>query len=234
LGLSPNQRKKLIDPKVWQGQLEILKYAQALHKKIGDELYTDFNEFVELIKDSLKTDDIKLKANELKQILDAVSWYDETGAKVIKSVMTLKQDKLEQLLARLDCTQADLLNFGYYPASEEGIAKAKPNQYVIYESNSDLRDSESIPLDQRIHDYYLAEVKPHVNEAWIDLDSVKIGYEISFNKYFYQHKPLRALDEVASELVKLEQQADGLIAQILGSAKLNELVEQDNANQPTS
>ncbi|MGQ7122463.1 hypothetical protein ACUN9Z_32645, partial [Escherichia sp. HC-CC4] len=52
--------------------------------------------------------------------------------------------------------------------------------------------------------------------AWINLDTVKIGYEISFNKYFYRHKPLRSLEEVATDIINLEQKAEGLIAQILG------------------
>jgi type I restriction enzyme M protein len=58
-------------------------------------------------------------------------------------------------------------------------------------------------------------VKPHVDEAWIDLDKTKIGYEISFNKYFYQHKPLRSLDEVTRDIVDLEKASEGLIAEIL-------------------
>jgi len=49
-------------------------------------------------------------------------------------------------------------------------------------------------------------------EAWIAIDSVKIGYQISFNKYFYRHKPLRALEDVAADILALERQADGLIA----------------------
>jgi type I restriction enzyme M protein len=44
-----------------------------------------------------------------------------------------------------------------------------------------------------IHDYFIREVRPHVDEAWIAIDKTVIGYEISFNKYFYQHKPLRSL-----------------------------------------
>ena len=44
----------------------------------------------------------------------------------------------------------------------------------------------------------------------------KIGYEISFNKYFYQHKALRSMDEVATDIIELEQKAEGLIADILG------------------
>jgi type I restriction enzyme M protein len=86
---------------------------------------------------------------------------------------------------------------------------------IIYENQTDLRDSESVPLAENIHDYFLREVKPHVPEAWIDLDKTKIGYEISFNKYFYQHKPLRAIEEVSKEILALEQENEGLIMEIL-------------------
>lgn len=229
LGLSAKQRKKLIEFDTWENQLTILNHAISIRDAItddiandynGDTLYTDFNIFTDLVKGLVKSNDIKLKANELKQILDAVSWYEETGAKVIKSISTFKPEKLEALTAHLGCSTDDLADYGYYPAASLGIKNAKPNQFVIYESSSELRDSESIPLGDSIHDYYLDEVKPHVDEAWIDLDSVKIGYEISFNKYFYQHRPLRSLAEVASELVELEQQADGLIAQILSTQRL--------------
>ena len=218
-GLSPNQRKKLVSHKAWQDQLVILEYAQLIREAIQengqDKLFTDFNVFTDLVKKTIKAKSLKLKANELKQIVDKVSWYEDTGAKVIKSVSIFKQDKLDQLIEHLGCQVDELPDYGYYPASSVGIANAKPNQYVVYESSSDLRDYESVPLANSIHDYYINEVKPHVEEAWIDLDSVKIGYEISFNKYFYQHKPLRSLEDVAKDLVELDQQADGLIAQIL-------------------
>ena len=59
----------------------------------------------------------------------------------------------------------------------------------------------------------LGRLIPNLND-W--LDTVKIGYEISFNKYFYRHKPLRSLDKVTADILALEQQADGLISDILG------------------
>ena len=56
---------------------------------------------------------------------------------------------------------------------------------------------------------------PHVPEAWINLDNTKIGYEISFNKYFYRHQPLRSLEEVSRDILKLEEESEGLIREIL-------------------
>ncbi len=227
LSLSAKQRKKLLDPKTWKAQLVIFNHAKTIQAHIGDTLFTDFNKLTKKVASFIKTQKtMALKANERKQILDAVSWYEETGVKVIKSVTTLDGDKLDELLTRLGCTTEQLPDFGYYPASSVELETAKPNQYVIYESSSDLRDYESIPLAESIHQYYLDEVKPHVDEAWIELESVKIGYEISFNKYFYQHKPLRSLSEVASELVELDKQADGLIAEILGVQSLESVKEQ--------
>ena len=104
------------------------------------------------------------------------------------------------------------MDFGYY--------KQPDGSFLTYEHNSDLRDAESVPLGTEqgdvIYRYFLAEVKPHVDEAWINMDSVKIGYEISFNKYFYRHKPLRSLEEVTADILELEKQAEGLMADILG------------------
>ncbi|GEM_PF-5849867 len=88
---------------------------------------------------------------------------------------------------------------GYYPT-------AKAGEFTVYETESDLRDSEQIPLDESIISYFEREVLPHVEEAWFNLDSVKIGYEISFNKYFYKHTPLRSIEEVKADLLALEEQ----------------------------
>lgn len=109
---------------------------------------------------------------------------------------------------RLGCQIDELSHFGLYTQPD--------GSYLTYESSSDLRDSEAVPLKDSIHRFFKAEVEPHVPEAWINLNSVKIGYEINFNKYFYRHRPLRSLDAVAQNILTLEKRADGLIADILG------------------
>ncbi|MGE4498898.1 MAG: N-6 DNA methylase [Hydrogenovibrio sp.] len=207
--LNAKQRKNLLNHQAWLKQRDLLQTAEVLMNKIGTEQSDDFNAFSEQVNQVIKAEKLKLGAAEKKAILNAVSWYNEAAEKVIAKTVKLNEDKLNHLLTHLDCCEADLHNYGYYPAGKKG-------EFITYASNSELRDSESIPLKQAIHDYFLAEVKPHVDEAWIHLDSVKIGYEISFNKYFYQHKPLRSLEEVAQEMIELEQQAEGLIAEILG------------------
>ncbi|MCB4755198.1 MAG: hypothetical protein LGB52_06385, partial [Sulfurovum sp.] len=174
-----------------------------------DEEFDDFNLFKKEVDSVLKAQKIKLSASEKNIIFSAVSWYDEYAHKVIKKVYKFTGDKLEEKLEHLGCREEDLADFGLYSTDKEG-------EYIEYESEGDLRDSENIPLSDDIHSYFLGEVKPHVDEVWINLDSVKIGYEISFNKYFYKHKPLRSIEEVTADILELEKQSEGLIKEILG------------------
>ncbi|MGQ3636620.1 type I restriction-modification system subunit M [Ornithobacterium rhinotracheale] len=208
IDLTNKKKKQLIAPATWSKQKKILDTASLLWQKIGDAVYSDFNLFKSEVEKTLKKENIKLSAAEKNQIYNAVSWYDETAEKVIAKKQKLEGDKLEQLLDYLGCTKEDLPDYGYYPTQKKG-------EYITYESQTDLRDSETIPLNQEIHDYFLREVKPYVEEAWIDLSKTKIGYEISFNKYFYQHKALRSIEEVNQDILALEQESDGLIAEIL-------------------
>jgi type I restriction enzyme M protein len=208
LNLNAKKRNALTNPATWKTQQDLLKTAQQLLAAIGTKEYRDYNAFLALINQTLKVQKINLSASAKNQILAAISWYDETAEKVIKKKQQLKGDKLQQLLAHLNCTVAQLPDYGYFPSG-------KPNEYLIYEDQTNLRDAESVPLAENIHDYFLREVKPHVEEAWIDLDKTKIGYEISFNKYFYQHQPLRSLEEVSAEIRALEQENEGLIMELL-------------------
>lgn len=209
ISLNAKAKSKLFDIKHWTSLKTLFESAQAIMAQVGEAETSDFNVFKDNVDKAIKALGLKLSAPEKNSILNAVSWYDETAEKVLKKVLKLNGDKLAELLEHLGCEESDLADFGYF-------ATAKKGEYITYESNADIRDSESVPLNQRIHQYFLDEVKPHVDEAWINLDSVKIGYEISFNKYFYQHKPLRSLEEVAQDILSLEKQADGLIAEILG------------------
>ena len=78
-----------------------------------------------------------------------------------------------------------------------------------------LRDYERVPLTENIDDYYQREVKPHVLESWIDRKKDKVGYEINFNRYFYQYTPLRSLKEIADEILALERKSEGLLNEVL-------------------
>ena len=208
LNLTAANQKKLVSKATWEKQAFLLEQAQILLDALGDEIYTDFNLFKQKVEAVIKDKKLKLGASEKNAILNAVSWYDAEAEKVFKATVKLSGDKLATLLEHFNCTESELPNYGYYPTNKKG-------EYLTYETESDLRDTENVPLKEDIHTYFLREVQPHVAEAWINLDATKIGYEISFNKYFYQHKPLRAIEAVTADILALEKESDGLIAEIL-------------------
>ncbi|MEP1523013.1 class I SAM-dependent DNA methyltransferase [Ascidiaceihabitans sp.] len=206
--LTPKNRKALLDPKTWVTQREVMAEAARLMANIGQEKTDDFNAFSAAVDADLKSRKVKLPAAQKNQILNAVSWRDDGAKKVIKKRHKLTGDKLATLLAKLGATQETLQDHGFW-------ATDSADEYIEYESDSDLRDSENVPLKDDIHAYFLREVRPHVDDAWLDISSVKIGYEISFNRYFYQHKPLRDLNEVARDILELEKETDGLLKRLV-------------------
>lgn len=208
LNLNAKQAKALVNPETWKKQLELMDTATALMKLVGSKEFSDFNLFIEKVDEALNKKKIKLSNSEKNAILNAVSWYDASAEKVIKGTIKLSGDKLKEVLTHLGCKENQLADFGYFATDEKG-------EYLEYETESDLRDSENVPLKESIYQYFLSEVKPHADEAWINLNATKIGYEISFNKYFYRQKPLRTIEEVSSDILKLEKKSDGLIREIL-------------------
>lgn len=96
-------------------------------------------------------------------------------------------------------------------------ANAKP---ITGEADSDLRDTELIPFNYEggIEGFLKYEVLSYAPDAWIDEKKTQIGYEISFNKYFYRPVNLRSMDEIIASLNELEKEADGMLAGIVGGA----------------
>lgn len=88
---------------------------------------------------------------------------------------------------------------------------------VEYEPDSDLRDTEQVPLLEEggIEAFLRREVLPHAPDAWYVESSVKTGYEISFTRYFYKPQPMRTLEEIRADILALEKETEGLLSEIL-------------------
>ena len=99
-----------------------------------------------------------------------------------------------------------------------GRRKGKP------EADSKLRDTENIPLDQDIFEYFEREVRPHVPDAWIDENKRDekdgnvgiVGYEIPFNRIFYVYEPPRSLEEIDKDLKEVSTRIMTLLQDIIG------------------
>lgn len=111
-------------------------------------------------------------------------------------------------------------DFGFYqitvhqPEKDENgkiitDSKGKPK------SDSSLKDIENVPMKDSMADYFEKEVLPFAPDAWYDKTKMKVGYEIAFNKYFYQYEGLRSLKDIAADILLLEQETDGLLKEII-------------------
>jgi type I restriction enzyme M protein len=87
------------------------------------------------------------------------------------------------------------------------------------EPDTGLRDHENVPLDEQVFDYFAREVTPHVPDAWIDEDKRDpldrrigiVGFEIPFNRHFYEFTPPRPLDEIDADLKQCTDRIKAMI-----------------------
>jgi len=202
--LSEKKRKKLLDPKGWERDARLVETASKLRKEFGGDLFEDHNVFRDHVDAALEKVKIKLPAADLKQILKAVSWRVETAAPVISKMHKPGKAKIDPLR-------------GLFEATVDGEPAI-----VEYEPDSDLRDTEQVPLLEPggIDAFICREVLPYTPDAWIKEDATKIGYEVSFTRHFYKPQPLRTLEEISADILAIEKEAEGLLDDLLkGSVK---------------
>jgi len=174
--------------------------AESLAADIGPGPHMDFNAFMSAIEKKADCLNIKLTTKRQKLLQTAIAVKDEAALPVIRKIY--KPGKAEP----------DTI-YGRYPVTTNG-----KDTVVEYEPDSDLRDTEQIPLLEEggIEAFFCREVLPYAADAWIDGEATKTGYEISFTRYFYKPKPLRTLEEIRADIVALEKETEGLLGEILG------------------
>lgn len=111
-------------------------------------------------------------------------------------------------------------DFGFYQITVHQPEKDEKGKIILdskgkMKSDSSLKDIENVPMKESIEAYFKREVLPFAPDAWYDKTKMKVGYEIAFNKYFYQYEGLRSLQDIASDILKLEQETDGLLKEII-------------------
>ncbi len=83
------------------------------------------------------------------------------------------------------------------------------------EPDTELRDTETVPLREDVDTYIAREVLPHVPDAWVDESKTKVGYEIPLNRHFYVYEPPRPLEEIEADLQALEREIAGLLSDVV-------------------
>ena len=102
------------------------------------------------------------------------------------------------------------------------ITKTDPEaKEVAGEADPELRDTENIPFHYEggIDAFIEKEVLPYAPDAYVDEDKTKIGYEISFTKYFYKPIELRDMKDILASLAKLEKESEGVMDEIMEGLK---------------
>lgn len=160
------------------------------------------------------------KGSAQKRILrDCFTVVDPEAAPVIA-----KHHKIEPLdraaLFPAQTLPADITKEGLHALL--GLNADGRGKHVEYEPDPALKDAENIPLKADIVSYVLREVRPYVPDAWIDRETLdeqdggigKVGYEINFNRVFFQYQPPRPLHEIDAELAEVEQRILELLREV--------------------
>ena len=197
-GVPASRRKKLLDPRTWERDHRLVRAATALRAKVGDTEFVDHAAF----KRALELASVNVRpipsAADIKAILEEATWRDETCAPVIA----------KDLGAR---GVADPLH-GRFSATVNG-----KRTVVEYAHDAELRDTEQVPLLEEggIAGFLAREVLPYAPDAWFNPASVKVGYEISFNRHFYAPPVMRTLEEIGRDIADAEREASAQLASLL-------------------
>lgn len=140
-------------------------------------------------------------AGEFELLREAFGFRDETGDPVIRSRPDPQPDA--ERIKPVDLNRRGL----WFDAAEE--------LWVEFVADADLRDFENVPLKAKIEDYFDAEVRPHVADAWVSGEP-KIGYEIPFTRHFYQYAEPPKLKDIQDEIEKLETEIQGMLKEVVG------------------
>lgn len=193
----------LVSTTKWKERKALMEAAKSLHKEVGNDVFMDYAIFADKIDTAAKKLKLGLSAPVLKTIARAMSVTDPTAQPVVKKELKSDAKDLETLESIFKVSRECFADYGYQPS-----AKGK---YIEYEPDSELRDTEKIPVKEDIYEYFRREVRPYVDDAWINIAPTKIGCEISFNKYFYKPVPLRTLEENQADIIDLDQKSQGYI-----------------------
>lgn len=186
------------------------------------------NERIELLKEEQAF--IKLSEGKKKKTDEQLKEIEEGKRKQRKIINALKsigntlyknKDKFESVLDSAFREHKIDVDKSLKKAILKALSEHDETADILYdkngkpEPNPDLRDYENVPLNEDKYEYFEREVKPHLPQAWIDEKKTKVGYEISFTKYFYKYKPLRPLEEITGEIKTLEEDTRRLMEEVL-------------------
>ena len=196
--LSEERREEFFDACIEAGEVGLGETVHGVGDRLGAGPIRDFNRFMKEVKAEMPRHRIKMTARRRKLLQTALAERDETAEPVVK--------KVHGRGAAASPIQG-LFEFG----------DGRRWRVAEYEPDTELRDTEQIPLQEEggIEGFLGREVLPYAPHAWYVPESVKIGYEVSFNRYFYKPEPMRTLEEIRADILAVERETAGLLHEII-------------------
>lgn len=172
----------------------LLDDIQAIDHELGREPISDWNRVDQQITEILKQHGSRWKANELKTFKEVFTDRDPVAEPVILKLRKLSHDSNARI-------------WGWFLDRES-------RHEVMFETDTQLRDFENIPLKEDVAEYFRREVQLHQPDSWVDAESIRSAFEINFNRYFTNYSKPRSLIEIDRDLKNVEDEILSLLREI--------------------
>jgi type I restriction enzyme M protein len=192
-------KRQCAEPK----ELLLHNIIAAIAGQFGAGPHHNYNTFIHAVETLAKAKELKLTAKSIRLLREIFTAVDEMAEPVISKTHKPEKVAANPLYGRYEMT----LN--------------NKTAVVEYEPDSNLRDSEQVPLleDGGIAAFITREVLPYTPDAWVDADKTQIGYEISFTRHFYKPVAMRTLADIKADIFAIEKETEGLLEEIVGGAE---------------
>ena len=196
--LSEGRREEFFNACIEAGEVGLGDVVHGVGDRLGAGPHRDFNRFLEGVREGTARHGIKMTVKRKRLLRTALAEREEGAEPVVKKV-----HRRGTVVSPIQ---------GLF-----GLGEGARGRVVEYESDTELRDTEQIPLREGggIDGFLQREVLPYAEDARYIPKSVRIGYEISFNRYFHKPEPLRTLDEIRAEMAAVERGAEGSLTGLL-------------------
>jgi type I restriction enzyme M protein len=212
----------------------IAEAMEWAYTHFGDDLYKDIKLYKDKIEAHLMKNEIKLKPTDKTKLLSAEHWKgqqalmqaaqkiaDKLGNKQFddyNSFLPFLNKTIKELKLDIDAKGLKAITDAITRKNEDAervIKKIEKDGTITYEADSDLRDTENVPLDQDIHEYFEREVLQHIPDAWLDDSKTKKGYEIHFTRFFYNYQAPRQTEEIAELVFGMKNEIKNLLTEAI-------------------
>lgn len=224
--------------------IENLRYVNTIsdemkwmYEQFGDALYESITKEIKQRTELwIKDEDLKTSIANRKKLFNIKTWksqkelmliakdvFCEIGNKLFDEFNEFKKevDKvLNEFSYKVSASHKKKILLAVSWKDEDAkpvIKKKEKDGSITYEADSDLRDTEIVPLNEDIEDYFNREVIPYLRDAWINYDKITKGYMISFTRYFYNYSPPKDLELIKKQILDLEKETEGILEEIIKS-----------------